>query len=161
MRADAWIRQSLIRAEPYLPRVRAILVRHGLPASLAFLPVIESGFDPHARGRHGERGLWQLRAPTARRFGLIVTATHDERIDPEPSTEAAARYLAALRDHYGDWSLALAAYNAGEARVDRALAREPNATFWQLAEHGRLPQTSRNFVPRFMAVVRVAEPAGC
>jgi soluble lytic murein transglycosylase-like protein len=161
LRRDPWLRESLARGEQYLPRLRAIMARHGLPPSLALLPAVESGFDPRARGRYGELGLWQLRRPTARRFGLVVTAHRDDRLEPERATEAAARYLAALHERYGEWPLALAAYNAGERRVDRALAREPDATFAQLADHGRLPRTSRNFVHRFMALVRLAEPANC
>ena len=161
VRSDPWIQASLARGERYLPRLRAILAREGLPPSLALLPAVESGFDPHARGRYGELGLWQLRRPTARRFGLVVTARRDERLEPERATEAAARYLGALRQRYGEWPLALAAYNAGERRIDRALEREPNATFWELADHGRVPRTSRNFVSRFMALVRVADPTSC
>ena len=161
LRRDPWVRQSLARGQQYLPRLRVIMARHGLPSSLALLPTLESGFDPRARGRYGELGLWQLRRPTARQFGLVVSARRDERLEPERATEAAARYLAALRDRYGEWPLALAAYNAGERRVDRALAHEPNATFWELAAHGRLPRTSQNFVPRFMALVRLAEPKSC
>jgi hypothetical protein len=148
-------RESLERGERYLPEVRAILARHGLPESLALLPALESGYEPRARGRYGELGLWQLRRPTARRFGLVVDARRDERVVPARSTEAAARYLAYLRARYGEWPLALAAYNAGERRVDRALARRPDATFWELADGGWLPRTSRDFVPRFLAVVRL------
>jgi membrane-bound lytic murein transglycosylase D len=161
LREDPWLRESLARGEQYLPRLRAIMARHGLPSSLALLPAVESGFEPRARGRYGELGLWQLRRPTARRFGLVVTVHRDDRLEPERATEAAARYLAALHERYGEWPLALAAYNAGERRIDRALAREPNADFWELADHGRLPNTSRNFVHRFMALVRLAEPASC
>jgi len=158
---DPWLRETLARGERYLPRLQPILAGEGLPTSLAFLPAIESGFDPRARGRHGELGLWQLRRPTARRFGLVVTERLDERLDPERATEAAARYLRLLHERYGEWPLALAAYNAGEHRVDRALAHEPTATFWQLADHGHLPPTSRSYVPRFMAVVRMVLPADC
>jgi membrane-bound lytic murein transglycosylase D len=148
---------SLARGERYLPRLRRILAANGIPESLALLPVIESGFRPEARGRFGERGLWQLRRQTARRYGLVVDAKHDERVHPERSTEAAARFLCHLRARYGEWPLALAAYNAGERRVDRALAREPRADFWRLAETGRLPRTSRDFVARFFALVRVSD----
>jgi len=118
--------------------------------------VIESGFYPTARGRKGERGLWQLRRATARRFGLVVNAHRDDRVEPERATRAAARYLRLLHDRYGDWALALAAYNAGEHRVDRALERDPDASFWRLAENGYLPRISREYVPRFFAVVRMA-----
>ena len=123
---------------------------------LALLPAIESSFYATARGRRGERGLWQLRRATARRFGLVVNAHRDDRLQPERATRAAARYLHILYERYGDWPLALAAYNAGERRVDRALARDPEASFWSLAERGWLPRISREYVPRFFAVVRVA-----
>src|SRR5205807_2810508 len=147
---------SLGRGATYLPRLCAILGEHGLPPDLALLPVVESGFWPTARGRAGERGLWQLRRATARRFGLVVNAHRDDRLHPERATRAAAHYLRLLHDRYGDWALALAAYNAGERRVDRALARDPEASFWRLAEHGYLPHISREYVPRFYALLRMA-----
>jgi len=77
-------------------------------------------------------------------------------VQPERATRAAAQYLRLLHDRYGDWALALAAYNAGERRVDRALARDPEASFWRLAERGYLPHTSREYVPRFYALLRMA-----
>ncbi len=149
--------QGLERGEPYLPRLREIMAENGLPPSLALLPVVESGFRPRARGHFGDLGLWQLRKPTARRFGLVVTPQRDDRLQPEDSTRAAARYLRVLHRRYRDWPLALAAYNAGETRVDRARKRNPGSSFWQLADEGHLPRTSWNFVPRFLAVVRVGE----
>src|SRR5437867_269858 len=96
------------------------------------------------------------RPPPPRRFGLVVNAHRDDRLQPERATRAAAQYLRLLHERYGDWPLALAAYNAGEHRVDRALARDPEASFWRLAERGYLPRISREYVPRFFAVVRVA-----
>jgi len=147
--------ESLARGASYLPRLCAILGEHGLPPDLALLPVVESGFWPTARGRSGERGLWQLRRATARRFGLVVNARRDDRLHPERATRAAARYLVLLYARYGEWPLALAAYNAGERRVDRALARGRRADFWQLADRRLLPRTSRECVPHFLVVVRV------
>jgi hypothetical protein len=149
--------ESLTRGAAYLPRLCAILGEQGLPADLALLPVVESGFWPTARGRSGERGLWQLRRATARRFGLVVNARRDDRLRPERATRAAARYLVFLYARYGEWPLALAAYNAGERRVDRALARGRRADFWQLADRRLLPRTSREYVPHFLAVVRMTE----
>jgi membrane-bound lytic murein transglycosylase D len=154
--------RSVARGAPYLPRIREILAEHGVPEDLALLPVIESGFVLRARGRAGEVGLWQLQRPTARRFGLEVSVRRDDRLHPERATLGAARYLRFLHARYGEWPLALAAYNAGERRVDRALARNPTADFWELAEGGYLPRTSREFVPRFSAGVRLAdERSGC
>jgi len=159
LRAQPSLRQateeSLARGAAYLPRLCAILAEHGLPPDLALLPVVESGFWPTARGRSGERGLWQLRRATARRFGLVVNARRDDRLDPDRATRAAVRYLIFLHARYGEWPLALAAYNAGERRVDRALRHGRRADFWQLADRRLLPRTSREYVPHFLAVVRV------
>lgn len=152
------VTDSVARSAPYLDRVKQILKESGLPPTLAFLPVVESGFRPSARGGLGCRGLWQLRAGTARKFGLVVNAHRDDRLDPELATRAAARYLRMLHARYGDWPLTLAAYNAGEGRVDRALASRPGATFWDLAEDRQLPHTSLDYVSHFLAVVRIVEP---
>jgi len=126
------------------------------------VPAVESGRRPHVRGRHGERGIWQIRPATARRIGLRVSTMRDDRLDLERSTRAAARYLAGLHARYGTWPLALAAYNAGEGRVDRALARNPQAAFWELAERRALPAHSRTYVPKVLAMIElVATPGAC
>lgn len=152
---------GVARGGPYIERVQAILAEHGLPEMLAFLPVIESGFRPNARGPGGSVGLWQFQVPTARRFGLVVSRRRDDRLDPEHSTRAAAMYLRLLYERYGDWPLALAAYNAGEGRVDRALASQPGATVWDLVERRALPEASHRYVSHFLAVVRVVDPRPC
>ena len=153
-------------AEPaaavYLPRVRRTFRKAGLPTSLALLPVVESAYRRAARGRADEVGLWQLRGATATRVGLVVRGRRDQRLHPYRATRAAARLLRQLHRRYGDWPLAIAAYNAGERRVDAALARAPHATFWELADAGRLPHGTREYVPRFLAVVRIVDGArGC
>lgn len=161
LRADdalrAAMQQGLTRGHVYLPRVRRIVAREGLPNSLALLPLVESNFDRQAAGRFDDRGLWQLHKATARRFGLVVNGRRDQRLHPYRASRAAARYLRYLHRRYPDWALALAAYNAGEQRVNRALAQRPNSTFWELAEAGYLPDTSRDYVPRFFAVVRIVD----
>ena len=148
---------SLMRGGQYLGRFREILNDAGLPPGLALLPVVESSFRVNARGPGGSVGLWQLQAPTARRFGLLVNKRHDDRLDPERATQAAVAYLAMLHDRYEDWPLALAAYNAGEGRVDRALKRLPGADYWDLIESRRLSKITGDYVPRFFATVRMAE----
>lgn len=148
---------SVVRGNQYLGRFREMLRDAGLPPSLALLPVVESSFRVNARGPGGSVGLWQLQAPTARRFGLIVNRRHDERLDPERATQAAVAYLSMLHDRYEDWPLALAAYNAGEGRVDRALKRLPGADYWGLIEAHRLSAITRDYVPRFFATVRMVE----
>ena len=153
---------GLVPSRPIVPRLEAILIEHGLPRELVAVPAVESRYQTNARGSHGELGLWQLRPATARRFGIEVNARRDERAHVDQSTRAAARYLAFLYARYADWPLALAAYNAGEGRIDRALARRPGATFWELAERGALPPVSREYVPKILAVVRVnAGPGSC
>src|SRR2546426_116934 len=143
-----------MRARPALPMFLAVLaacapLRHVTPPVAPSAPLVPS--PPPAR----PDDLGVLRPP-ARRFGLVVNAHRDDRVHPERATRAAAHYLRLLHDRYGDWALALAAYNAGERRVDRALARDPEASFWRLAERGYLPHTSREYVPRFYALLRMA-----
>jgi membrane-bound lytic murein transglycosylase D len=152
---------GVARGEPYIERVQAILAEQGLPEMLAFLPVVESGFRKNARGPGGSVGLWQFQVPTARRFGLVVSRKRDDRLDPVRSTRAAAAYLRLLYDRYEDWPLALAAYNAGEGRVDRALASRPGATVWELVERRALPEASHRYVSHFLAVVRVVDSRPC
>jgi hypothetical protein len=148
---------SLVRGNQYLGRFREILRNAGLPPELALLPVVESSFRVNARGPGGSVGLWQFQAPTARRFGLIVNRKRDDRLDPERATQAAVAYLAVLHDRYEDWPLALAAYNAGEGRVDRALKRLPDANYWDLIAARRLSKITGDYVPRFFATVRMVE----
>jgi hypothetical protein len=148
----------LARGKRYLPAVRAIVAAEGLPPGIALLPALESGFRPRVRGPRGSVGLWQLQAATARHLGLVVNRRRDDRLDPARATRAAVRYLDLLHRRYGDWALALAAYNAGPARVDRALRRRPGATYWELVETRSLPPVSRDYVPRFVAILRVVEP---
>jgi soluble lytic murein transglycosylase-like protein len=151
---------SALRTTRYVRRLQVILAQEGVPPEMVAVPAVESRLRPDVRGRHGERGIWQIRPATARRIGLRVSATHDDRLDPERSTRAAARYLAGLRARYGTWSLALAAYNAGEGRVDRALARHPRAAFWELAERRALPNHSRTYVPKVLAMRELVATAG-
>jgi hypothetical protein len=150
-------RDGLARGARYLARIRRILVAAGVPRRLALLPLFESHFEPRARGQLDERGLWQLRRETAEQFGLVVDARRDDRLHPVRATRAAALYLGHLHRRYRSWPLALAAYNAGERRVDRALGPQPQATFWQLADGKRLPRLTRDYVPRFLALLRIVE----
>src|SRR2546430_222685 len=143
---------------PCWPR-RGVFGAGGLRSSLARLPAIESSFGPDVLSGTGSRGLGQLKAVTARGFGPVVNRRRDERLEPDLATRAAARYLAVLHAHYGDWPLALAAYNVGEGRVDRARHRDPGASFWQLTDNRRLPRASRDYVARFLALVRVVDGA--
>lgn len=138
----------------YLPIFEQALERHGVPLELRYLPVIESALDPNAVSRAGATGLWQFMLPTARGLGLEVNTLVDERRDPYASSEAAAVYLKQLYNMYGDWSLAIAAYNCGPGNVNKALRRagmenKKDKDFWSI--YYFLPAETRGYVPAFIA----------
>ncbi len=149
--------RSLARARPHLPTIRATLSGAGVPAELAYLPIVESHFDTNARSRAGATGIWQLMRATAKHFGLRIDRCVDERRDPLRSTEAAARYLAALHDRFEDWHLALAAYNIGEGRIYRIMQANDVDDYWTMVDRALLPRETAQFVPKFMAAATVAE----
>lgn len=158
----AWhFRQILIRSEPYLFHVLNRVEARGLPAELALLPVIESAFDPFAHSPAGAAGIWQFMPHTATEAGLQRDWWFDGRRDIIAATEAALEYLDTLRRRYdGDWLLALAAYNAGSARVNQAIRANRRAgrpeDFWHLP----LPAETRDYVPKLLAVsALIADPA--
>jgi soluble lytic murein transglycosylase-like protein len=148
------------RGRRYFPEVQRMVDEAGLPPEVAFLPTLESGYRSDVHGLGGS-GLWQLGASTARRYGLVVSRGRDDRLNPQLSTKVAIRHLRYLYERYGDWPLALAAYNAGEGRVDRALRLSPGASFWDLAERGRLPPVTCAYVPKLLGLARVAHPDDC
>ncbi len=141
----------LSRSQYYFPLIEAELANAGLPQELRMLAAIESALVPSARSRAGAVGLWQFMYPTARQYGLEITTFVDERNDPVASTRAACRYLAFLYRTYGDWTLALAAYNCGPGNVNRALKRAGDgaSNFWDLYYY--LPTETRGYVPSFIA----------
>ena len=150
------IQASLARGAQYRTMIDATLEEHRLPKALAYLPVIESAFLPTLTSRAGAHGLWQFMPETAREYGLRVDWWVDDRADPERSTRAAAEYLSDLHRQFGDWSLALAAYNCGPGRVRRAMNRTGATSFWDLLELAAVPKETRNYVPTFFATVRIA-----
>jgi membrane-bound lytic murein transglycosylase D len=145
------------RAGRYLEMIRDTLRDHGLPEDLAFVAMIESGFNPMAVSRAGAKGLWQFMAGTARRYGLRVDQWVDERFDPEKSTTAAAAYLRDLYAQFGSWSLAQAAYNAGEMKVTRAIRAVGSKDFWALARSSTLKQETKEFVPQIHAATVIGQ----
>ena len=148
---------ALQRSRRYVARMSIVLRREGVPAELAYLPLIESSFRPQAVSRAGAVGPWQLIASTGRRYGLRIDRYVDERRDPVRSTRAAARYLKDLHGIFGDWHLSLAAYNTGEHAIAQLLARRPALSFWEMREHGLLYAETADFVPKFLAVVQIAQ----
>lgn len=139
------------RSGQYLGMIRNVLRSRGLPEELAYTAMIESGFKPDAVSRMGAKGMWQFMAPTARRYGLRVDSWVDERYDVEKSTVAAATYLRDLHRQFGSWSLAQAAYNAGEMKVARAIRKTGSSDFWTLAESKYLRRETKDFVPQIHA----------
>lgn len=144
------------RSGRYLGMIREVFREKGLPEELAYVAMIESGFNPLAVSRAGAKGLWQFMAPTARRYGLRVDRWVDERFDPVKSTHAAAAYLSDLHAMFGCWALAKTAYNAGEMRVSRAIQATGSNDFWVLAQSRHLAAETKNFVPRIHAVTLIA-----
>ncbi|GKT08062.1 transglycosylase SLT domain-containing protein [Desulforhabdus sp. TSK] len=152
--------QTLLqRAEEYVLPVQEIFAERGLPKDLAYVALVESGFTPTARSHANAVGMWQFISSTGKRFGLEQNRYVDERRHPFKSAQAAAEYLSVLYDQFGSWELALAAYNAGENGVQAALDRSGLSTFWELRQNGYLPAETRDYVPKFLASVRIIRDA--
>jgi len=147
------ISRGFERASRYLPMMRQTFREKGLPEELLNLAFIESAVNPWATSRAKAAGIWQFMAPTARLYGMQVSWWIDERRDPEKATRGAAAYLSNLYQMFGDWELALAAYNAGEGAVQRAIDRQRTRNFWAL----RLPKETQLFVPAFMAMTIISK----
>jgi len=149
--------QWLTRLNRYKPLVDRIFSEFDLPSDLVFLSLVESGFNPHAYSRARATGPWQFMKGTAQVYGLRVDQYVDERRDPIKSTVAAARYLRDLYDLFGTWPLAMAAYNAGEGKVLRALQKTRADNFWDIAATKHLRRETKEYVPRFMAATIIAK----
>jgi len=141
-------------SETYVSRLKPIFSAERTPAELVWVAEVESSFDPKARSPAGAAGLFQLMPKTARELGLSVRPL-DERLQPEKSARAAAKYLRYLHGRFGDWRLALAAYNAGEGRVDTLMKRYKARTFDDIAH--RLPAETQMYVPKVEATLRKRE----
>lgn len=156
IRQRQWTERALARAPAYLPMIEEVFAWEGLPREIAYLAFVESGYNWRALSPAGAVGLWQFMGATARLAGLHVSMWIDERLDPYRSTVAAARYLKHLYEEFGDWLMAIAAYNCGPGHVRRALGRvsRDTVTFWDIQRY--LPRETQLFVPRFIAAVIIA-----
>jgi len=149
----------LARSTRFMPMMRSLLERQGLPLDLVYLSMIESGFSTYAYSFAKAAGLWQFVVGTSSRYGLHTDFWVDERRDPMKATLAAARYLKDLKDRFhGDWYLAWAGYNAGEGKVDRAIRRESTRDFWRMMSKGRtLRAETKHYVPKLIAAALIAK----
>ena len=145
--------KAVERVQGLRPILEPILREEGIPQQMAAVVLVESGGQSKALSPKGARGLWQFMPETARRYGLVVTASLDERLDPYKSTRAAARYLRDLYTQFGNWPLALAAYNAGEDTVQRAVERTSTHDFSLIAHMGILPLETRSYVPAVLNAI--------
>ncbi|WP_320171559.1 LysM peptidoglycan-binding domain-containing protein [Maridesulfovibrio sp.] len=152
----------LDRSEPFLPYVRKVLSDNNMPQDLAMLPFAESGYNAWAYSRAGAAGMWQFMPYTGRKYGLRVDWWVDERRDPYKSTLAAVEYLKVLHGIFNDWHLSLAAYNAGEGKIIRALKKSGCDNFFELTKNNhklsrryRLRPETKNYVPKFIAISKI------
>ena len=156
-RGRGTIERALARSGQYEDMIRRTLKEEGVPQDLIYLAQAESGFHPLAVSRVGARGIWQFMASRGRGYGLSHNMWVDDRQDPERSTRAAARHLKDLYNQFGDWYLAMAAYNSGPGTVQAAVKRTGYADFWELYRRNVLPKETRNYVPIILAVTIMAK----
>jgi membrane-bound lytic murein transglycosylase D len=149
--------RAFARSGRYHDMMVSILKEEGVPQDLIYLAQAESGFHPLAVSRAGARGIWQFMGSRARGYGLQRSLWVDDRQDPEKSTRAAARHLKDLYGQFGDWYLAMAAYNSGPGTVQAAVRRTGYADFWELYRRNVLPKETRNYVPIILAVTIVTK----
>ncbi len=148
---------GLRRAGAYRPMVQRILEEEGVPQELIHLAQAESGFMPRAVSRKRATGMWQFMQSRGREYGLMQDRYTDDRLDPEKATRAAARHLRDLYEQFGDWWLALAAYNCGPVNVEKAVQRTGFADFWELRSRNVLPKETANYVPAILAMTIMAK----
>lgn len=142
----------------YFPIFEKALQNNKAPLELKYLPIVESRLNPRAVSKVGATGLWQFMYAAAKENGLELNSYIDERMDPEKSSEAAAKYLLKLKENYNDWTLAIAAYNAGPRTISKAIVRSGgHKNFWNI--RGFLPYETARYVPSFIATMYVFEYA--
>ena len=145
------------RSGQYRPLIQRIFAEEGVPEELIYLAQAESGFLPRALSNKQAVGMWQFIAETGSNYDLVHTAVFDERFDPEKATRAAAKFLKDLHARYGDWYLAMAAYNCGPGAVDRAVERTGYADYWELLKRHALPKETAGYVPIILAMTIMAK----
>ena len=154
-----FMQAALQRSVEFIPMIERIFKEEKVPLDLAYLPLVESAFKSTALSRASAKGMWQFMSGTGKEYDLHLDWFIDERSDPAKATRAAAQYLRVLADQFdGDWSLALASYNAGPGRVSGAMKRGKSTDYWKLIESTRyLPRDTREYVPMVMASIIIAK----
>jgi membrane-bound lytic murein transglycosylase D len=147
----------LARSGRYIPLIEAELEAAGLPLDLVYLAMIESGFSQTATSKAKAVGLWQFMSYTGRDYGLEITEYIDERRDDEKSTRAAVAFLSDLYEEFGDWFLAVAAYNGGPGRMRTAIRKAKSRDFWKIAQEDILPLETKRYVPKLIAAIIIAK----
>jgi membrane-bound lytic murein transglycosylase D len=157
-RLHDFIEEGMRRGSKYLPMIQNVFRAEGLPLDLAYVPLVESAFKPNAVSRANAKGVWQFMAGTGVENGLRHDWYIDERSDPEKATVAAAKYLKMLGNLFsGDWHLALASYNGGPGRLQRAMKQTHVSDFWELSAKSKLlPRETREYVPMILAAIVIA-----
>ncbi len=158
-RGRAIVETGLRRAGRYREMIQRVLAEEGVPQDLIYLAQAESAFQPLALSRAGARGIWQFVAWRGNEYGLKHTWWVDDRQDPEKATRAAAHHLRDLYGMFGDWYLAMAAYNCGPGNVQKAVERTGYADFWELYRRNVLPKETKNYVPIILALTLIAKDA--
>ncbi|MEB2784368.1 LysM peptidoglycan-binding domain-containing protein [Algoriphagus persicinus] len=149
-----YTKMVLARKELFFPMFDEMMTKHEMPLEIKYLSIIESGLDPQIRSRVGAMGLWQFMPATGRMYGMNTNSEVDDRMDPELSTEAAAKYLKSLHRMFGDWEVAMAAYNCGPGNVRKAIRRSGGKkTFWGIYNY--LPRETRSYVPQVQAMLYI------
>jgi membrane-bound lytic murein transglycosylase D len=156
-RGRAILLSGLRRSGRYRLLIQKVFAEEGVPDELIYLAQAESGFLPRAISHKQAVGMWQFIAGTGADYDLIRTTNFDERFDPEKATRAAAKYLKDLHARYGDWYLAMAAYNCGAGAVDRAVERTGYADYWELLKRHALPKETSSYVPIIVAITIMAK----
>jgi membrane-bound lytic murein transglycosylase D len=156
-RGSAIVETGLRRAGRYRAMVEGALHEEGVPQDLIYLAQAESAFQPQAVSKAGARGMWQFMSFAGRKYGLQKSWWVDERQDPQKATHAAARDLRDLYDQFGDWYLAMAAYNSGAGTIQHAIERTGYADFWELYRRNVLPKETQNYVPIILALTLISK----
>jgi membrane-bound lytic murein transglycosylase D len=153
----SYLQSSLDRMQDYASLIAGELAGRGLPAELMAIPLVESGYrnrNPDGDPQHGA-GLWMFIEPTAKRYGLTVTTTRDDRLDVAAESRAAAQYLTELHRQFGDWNLAILAYNAGATRVEKGIQATGSRDAWQIVDQGF--ENDPDYLPRVIAAMLVMQ----